>query len=669
MKKTGVAIPVAALRSKNSAGCGEFLDLIPFADFCKNSDLKIIQLLPVNDTGTESSPYSSLSAFALHPVYINIEALPEMQVSSPVTKQVLAAVKQLKKEGDSNPRFNYRKVRAEKLSLLRKLYDENADSILADKKILHWIESNPWISEYAVFMRLKALNNEASWKEWKKYKKITAQQIEELWNNKSFWKDHLFYAWIQFHLDEQFSEAASYVKSAGIQLKGDIPIMMNEDSHDIWAHPEFFRHDLRAGSPVDAMNPVGQNWGFPTYNWANLKKADYSWWVGRLAQAAAYYQLYRIDHVLGFFRIWAIPDTECTAVLGHTEPYEPITTAELKKLGFSDERIRWLCKPHVPTRIIEEVNGNDYLGTHGLLHTIMDRIGEEELWLFKSSIKGDKDIWAREDLPQPVRERLAEKWRDRMLVETEKGKYFPNWIYEQTSAWQSLSEDEKAEIKEFFREKSLKNEYLWEKQARELLTVLTGCTGMKACAEDLGANVDCLPSVLDDLGICGLRVVRWNRRWEKEGKPFVPFAEYPKLSVTTSSVHDSSTLRIWWISEPDAADFFKEFPPAVPKAKKSAQDEKPAAEIKPGVYSPETASYLLKTMAATESSLFIPPVQDFLGLVDKYYTSNPEDERINLPGSVNEFNWTYRLPVKIEDLLKDKKLSKEINAVVKIHDR
>lgn len=644
MKYTGTAIPLGAIKTKKSVGCGEFQDLIPFADLCKKSGIKIIQLLPVNDTGTESSPYSALSAFALHPLYVTLEKLTEDEA-------IVAKIKKLRKKYKDFQRFPYKDLRQDKLALLREIFASKKDEIAASTEISAWLSENPWVKEYAVFMNLKDVNNEASYKQWPEYKDVDAKKIQELWDCKETKEKHLFFVWLQYNLDKQFAEAATYVRSLGIMLKGDIPIMMNEDSTDAWANKDFFNDSLRAGSPVDNENPTGQNWGFPTYNWKNLEKADYSWWKNRLICASKYYDMYRIDHVLGFFRIWAIPHGECTAVLGHTEPFEPITKDELYGLGFNDDRIKWLLKPHVETRTIEEVNNNDYLGTHGLLQKVMDRIGNEELWLFKDSIKTDQDIWDSDIESYYVKERLTQKWRDRMLVEVEGG-YYPIWTYTKTTAWNSLNNEEKFRFTELLAKKNEKMDKLWEHQARTVLGELTSATKMIACAEDLGANIECLPGVLGDLNINSLCVVRWKRDWEKPSQPYYAFEHYPEKSVATASVHDSSTLRIWWCTEGDAHDFLRAFPAENPN-------------IRVGEYNPETAKYILKKVATANSMFVINPIQDFLGLVDRYYAEDMDLERVNVPGSVNAFNWTYRLPANVEDLLKDKELIAAIKEIAK----
>ncbi len=655
---TGTAIPLAALKTKNSCGVGEYLDLIPFASFCKKANLGLIQLLPVNDTGTESSPYSALSAFALHPLYVSVESLPEYSGNSEVKK----AVKSIHEKYDNEVRFNYRKIREEKMSVLRQLFQSVSKNFIADiskpkSAVSKWVKENPWVIEYAVFMELKRQFNEASWKTWpKEFRKITKEKILERWQDEKLLENHLFFAWVQMRASEQFKEAADYIAEKGIILKGDIPIMMNEDSADAWAHPEFFDDKMRAGSPPDGFNPLGQNWGFPIYRWDNLEKDGYSWWKNRLVCASKYYKAYRIDHVLGFFRIWATSDRETTATMGMTLPSSFITLAELEKAGFDKNRIRWLSQPHVPTRAIEDVNNNDYLGTHGILNKIMDRIGQEELWLFKPEIKGDKDIWENPEIPEPVKAKLAEFWRNRTLVPSGSGKFVPLWTYKETTAWQSLSEEEKNALEKILAKKSEKQDKLWEAQARKILGELTSATDMIACAEDLGANPECLPQVLSDLSILRLCVVRWCRDWAEEGQPFIAFEDYPKNSVATASVHDSSTLRLWWLEENDSPAFIRDFPP-----------ENKDGKILEKVYTPETATYLLKRMATAASCFCIHPIQDFLSLSTLYYNDNPKLEVVNVPGSVNEFNWTYRLPVNVENLSADKDLILSIKSVVNLH--
>lgn len=653
---TGIALPVASLRTEESCGVGEFLDLIPFADFCKKSDNEIIQLLPINDTGTESSPYSALSAFALHPIYIRLQKIPE---ASSFSKDI----EELKKKYEDYPRFNYREIREAKMNLLHRIFNVHEKTIVNSKPLSAWITKNPWIIEYAVFMNLKRSNFEASWKVWDKMRNPTHTEIKTFWENPQKRSEHLFFAWVQMRLDEQFASAVSYCEKQGIAIKGDIPIMMNEDSCDAWANPEFFRDDLRAGSPPDASNPTGQNWGFPIYNWDNLRKDGYKWWKQRLEQSAKYYHAYRIDHILGFFRIWSIPAGNFSGYLGWTTPHEPITTEELAERGFSGDRLRWLHEPHVPTYVVEDACNSDYLASHGHMHKLMNRVGDEELWLFKPEIHSETDI-CNSAIPDPVKGVLVQAWRNRMLQITgrdDKGKplFTPIWKFRDTIAWQSLAREEQEDLEQLINEKDRKNEVLWKKQAEELLGTLTATVDMLACAEDLGTIPESVPEVLSNLQILGLKVVRWERNWKEWGQPFNKIESYPSLSVATTSVHDSSTLRGWWEQENGASDFLSTWKP-----EDSGYPEGTSDRIRKG-YSPEAATFVLKTVARSSSEVLIVPIQDFLSLSPNYYTENPEDERINIPGSVTPFNWTYRIPVTVAELIKNKNLISKITDVLK----
>jgi 4-alpha-glucanotransferase len=645
-KATGAAIPLGAIRTNKAIG--EFSDLPVFAEFCKKADLKIIQLLPVNDSGTDSSPYNALSAFALNPVYLTIEDMPEC-ASSP---EIAGRVKKLHSDYAALPRFPYLDIRREKTAILRLLYEEHQEEIAKSPELKRWMSQNEWIISYAVYMEYKRTHLDASWKEWPEdTKNITSAEILERWNDTKLRENHLFFAWVQFNADRQFKKAAEEVSAMGIILKGDIPIMMAEDSCDVWAHRNYFDHAMRAGAPPDMFNTAGQNWGFPTYKWDNLAKDDYSWWKERLKTAAQYYKAYRIDHILGFFRIWKTPEEEITAALGRPDPLSPITQKELLAAGFTEGRIHWLSEPHIPTQPVLDANYGDYLGTHGILHIVADRIGYEELWLFKSGIRGDRDI-LKADIPQRPKDVLLRYWLNRVLVKTGKDQFSAAWNCKDSTAWQNLTEAEKTALEALFKKKNKKMEKLWEEHARTILESLTKSAPMIPCAEDLGVDLECLPPVLKDLNILSLRVVRWAKDWEKPGNPFVPFEDYPELSVATTSVHDSSTLRGWWEKENGGRELLQNLNPGA---------------TEPMEYTPERARLILAEAATAKSALYICPIQDFLGLVNTYRAANPDDERVNIPGTVSASNWTYRLPVPVSVLLKDKKLISQIADIAAAH--
>ena len=651
----GVVVPVGALRTGKHTAVGEFPDLAEFAALCKKMKLGLIQLLPVNDTGYQDSPYFALTAFALHPLYLRIGSLPEAAAFKDEAEAI-------NKEFGKAERFPYYKVLRAKMNLLREIYEANRDEIAekaARGSLAQWIERNPWVKPYAVYRRLKESYGEKSWKEWPEYREMTFAEIMAFWNDTQFREEHLFWAWLQEALDTQFSAAAQAVAEAGIVLEGDLPILMNDDSCDVWAHPDIFIQTLSAGAPPDMYSPEGQRWGFPLYNWEAQEKDNYTWWRQRLAAAGKYYQAYRIDHVLGFFRIWASALSDYTSALGRFAPCVPLTAGDLKKLGFDRNRIRWASQPHIPTgELWEALRGNwgDLFdeadvaaAAKKIFSRALDRIGTEELWLFKKKIKGEKDIDAL-GLHPAIRSYLFQAWHNRLFLEYEKGKFFPVWYYRNSRAYNTLSESEKQDLEALIAKRQAKSEKIWEAQGRKLLSVLVESSHMLPCAEDLGAVPACVPKVLTKLKIFGLRVVRWNRYWDQRGQPYVPFEDYPELSVCTAAVHDSSTIREWWEREADQQQFSGFIGvPSLPK-----------------VYNPGTAKMILSKTAAARSRFRVFQIQDLLHLSNKWYAADPSSERINVPGSNNEFNWTYRLPAPVGEIAKDKDLIRSVVELSKI---
>lgn len=678
--RTGVVVPLSALYTKECPACGDYPALKDFADFCSASDLSVVQLLPVNDTGTQSSPYSGLSAFALHPMFIRISALPEFKDALKSNKAFSTAYKKFEKEFEYKKRFDYNAVLEEKTKLLHLLYNfvekrmaTPAKTVVTageepsvydnlNREMAVFIRDNQWIIPYAVFKNIKDENMQASWKSWDEtVRDLSRDQIQMKWQNKAKKSSHNFFVWCQLRASQQFKESADYLRSKGIILKGDLPILLNEDSVDCWTYPEFFRQDWRAGSPPDGGNPMGQSWGFPTYDWDKLSEDGYGWWKDRIIASSQYYDAFRIDHILGFFRIWASSERDTTAYLGHTIPYADFSRKTLNELGFNDDRIKWLSQPHIPTGHIESITWNHDEAT-AILEKLCDRVKTEELWTFKKTITGDRDIYEMNfcddgEKNSRIQNALAEKWRDRALIEIKKNKFIKVYSFENSTAWKTLSWEEQEKLRELFEATDVKENKSWKKQALETLTAITSATQMIPCAEDLGVNLPVMPEVLKKLNILSLKVLRWTRQWEQEGQPYIPFDQYPELSVATTSVHDSSTLRQWWNQEKDSVWAF---------LKASSLDQKIDGN---SAFTPEIAEAVLKAMAGCNSALFINPLQDFLFLEHVFYMENENDERINIPGSVTDFNWTYRIPVTVKELTDNKNLVAKIAEVVKAHEK
>jgi 4-alpha-glucanotransferase len=654
---SGIVAPLSALRSASSPGCGEFPDLARFGDLVEAWGCDLVQLLPVNDSGMQSSPYFALSAFALNPVYLKIGDLSEIALC-PSAEGLRAESGLLVEKYAERPSVPYEELLKAKLVLLRKIWAElqsgrsKADRALGSE-LDGWIAANPWVKSYSAFVALKAKNGELPWWEWPRYRDPSDKDIAALWADKSFVVELRFWAWLQLRASDQFRAAAASLAARGIALMGDIPILMNKDSADVWALRRFFRLDLSAGAPPDMYSGLGQNWGFPVYDWEALEREKYGFWIERLEEAAKYYSCYRIDHVLGFFRIWSLGERESSGALGRFVPDLPMTRPELEALGFPPERLRWLSRPHVPTGRLVQAAGE--AAAKGAISAALQRIGDEELFLFKDSIKGEKDIEALPSISPAARDFLLGAWRDRAFFEYEAGSFLPTWSYRSATAWSTLSDHERMELESLIGRKRAEAEELWAHTGRRLLSALCATSSMLACAEDLGSVPACVPKVLEGLGILGLRVLRWTRRWDEGGQPYVPVADYPELTVACASVHDSSSLREWWEREADREWTWRFASESLGRDIGQCPERLGADEV--GV--------LLELIASAKSRIAVYPIQDLLAMSETLRPADPRAERINVPGTVGAGNWSYRMPFSIDAVLGEEELAAKARALAK----
>jgi 4-alpha-glucanotransferase len=332
-------------------------------------------------------------------------------------------------------------------------------------------------------------------------------------------------------------------------------------------------------------------------------------------------------------------------------------------MGWDEGRIRWMSQPHIPTgevwdavKAAKNAGSSDFPNDEAVKAEVekvfakaLSRVGNEELWLFRKEIRGEKDIYAL-PLTQTSRDFLVRQWGNRLLIEYEKDKFVPSWTYHDTRAWNSCSEDEKKEIEALFERTQAESEAVWEKEGEKILSSLQKMSKMLPCAEDLGAVPSCVPHVLKKLGILGLRVVRWTREYGKEGDPYIPLEDYPEASVCTPAVHDCSTLRAWWETEAGQDDFCRFLGlPFLPK-----------------VYNPGAAKVILSRIAGSSSRFRVFQIQDLLHLSPKWYAADPASERINVPGTHNEFNWTYRLPAGLEEIGADEIFCDEVKELAAV---
>ena len=325
----GVAVPVFSLRSEDSFGVGEFNDIKHLVDWAVKAGQNVIQLLPVNDTTMtrswqDSYPYNAVSSFALHPQFIHLPAAGVRQDAS---------YKAMKAHLESLPEVDYEAVNGAKMDLLHKLYEgAKGKATLKSAEYLAFVQTNSWLQPYAVFCVLRDIYGTPHFGEWKQLSTYQAKKVQAFADEHKSEVD--FYCYVQFLLDRQLKEAVDYAHLHGVALKGDLPIGVSRDSADAWQHPELFHMDSQAGAPPDAFAEDGQNWGFPTYNWEEMAKDGYAWWKARMGKMAEYFDAFRIDHILGFFRIWEIPVPNKSGLMGHFSPALPYAGEELRAMGF-----------------------------------------------------------------------------------------------------------------------------------------------------------------------------------------------------------------------------------------------------------------------------------------------------------------------------------------------
>jgi len=652
-KVTGVLVPLAGLRSSVSIGNGEFPDLLAIGEWCASVGIQLVQLLPVNDTGSQSSPYSALSANALHPIYIRITDLPEYrELPESARSGFDAELADGAVRFNAAARFDYPDVLAFRMDLLRRVYETSGAATKSAPQITSFLRTNGWAKVYAVFMAIKKRNGGAAWTDWEDEREIDAAGIERLWKRSDLKGDTRFYTWLQLRAAEQFAAAAQSLDTLGVALKGDIPILMNEDSADAWYDRDIFRPELRAGAPPDMFTELGQNWGFPIYNWQRLEERDFDWWRARLRNAARYYHAYRIDHVLGFFRIWAVPAGNYSGIPGFFWPQQGISAGALNEAGFDEGRINWLLEPHIPGEVLRDRAGDAVDHVEG---SVLRRLDGEDLYLFSPAVTGEQMLADLDFGETPgsdtLRDWLIGQYRDRALVKLPDGSFAPTWLFRECTRYQLLGDEEKGRFETLVADAGTASNELWAEHGRQILSVMKDSTEMLPCAEDLGVVPEAVPRVLSELGILGLKIPRWTYYWDRPDQPIVPFGEYPELSVCAPSVHDTSTMRGWWEQEEGREDLWTNlgFDTTAPPA-----------------FEPAVARSVYRGLLNTPSRIVVFALQDLLSLSPEIVHDDPALERVNVPGTYNEFNWTWRMPLTIEELQQNPTLTAEITALTSI---
>ena len=503
LRVAGTVIPLFSLRSQNSWGVGDFGDLKSFAEWLAATGQHVLQLLPVNDTSIyggagDSYPYNCVSVFALHPQYLDMSALPSLK-DGRVRAGFVRRAKRLN-EGET---FDYTAVNELKESYMRRLFDESGDVLLSEDKYKAFVEAQKeWLYPYCAyrFLSRKICAGPGNWGSYDTYNETT---IESLLNEyPDAQREMQYHAYVQYLLYAQLREAHEYCLSLGVALKGDIPIGVAPDGVDVWCDKKLFNLHGSAGAPPDAFSADGQNWGFPTYNWEVMARDGYSWWCRRFKYMAEFFDAYRIDHILGFFRIWEIPCNVSSGLSGHFRPCRPLSVEEIECAGFRFD-------PAV----------------HSCASTADLPAGPADL-LF---------------LPD---EKLS-------------GCYHPRIMASKTNSYLALDEASRQAFDRIYEDFFYhRHTNFWYEEAMKKLAPLLSATSMTACGEDLGMIPACVPWAMKQLQVLSLEIQRMPKQF---GVRFANPAYYPYLSVATPSTHDMSTLREWWTESPeDTRCFYNE---------------------------------------------------------------------------------------------------------------
>uniref|UniRef100_A0A6B2KXF1 4-alpha-glucanotransferase n=1 Tax=Arcella intermedia TaxID=1963864 RepID=A0A6B2KXF1_9EUKA len=652
-RAAGVAVPVFSLRSESGMGVGEFNDLKLLVDLSSRMGVKLIQLLPINDTSClntwrDSYPYSALSVFALHPIYIHIPALTR-------DPEILQRAKLISQTLNELPLIDYEAVMKEKTDLLKAAYRVDDGETLTTPEFAEYMESNKvWLLPYAVFKALSEKFGTTDYTCWPQaYRRVTLDEINSLSQEFKSHCDFTYYT--QFHLHLQLEDVANYAKSHNVGIKGDLPIGVNLRSVDCWLNPHLFNVSMSTGAPPDQFSTDGQNWGFPTYNWEEMKKDGYKWWKLRLKQMGKYFQAFRIDHILGFFRIWEIPRSFESGLMGHFYPSIPIHRDELSRRNIWD--IERLTVPYIPEEAIRGAFGDK---AQYILDVYLDRLPNGN-YNFKDQynterkildyLEGLKGVKPNDIDPVHIKNVFLYFIKNVVLLpqpENPQDHFYPRINMNKTLSYDHLDQPTQKHLWDLYLDYFYKRqEDLWRRIGEERLPMMKMASDMLVCGEDLGMLPDCIFPVMKKYSILGLRV----QRMPPDPKiAFAHPADYSYMTVCTPSSHDCSTIRGWW--EEDKA-----------KTQEFYNSILGEGGLAPPYCEPWISRKIIEQHMWSPSMWAIFPIQDFFGIVSDLRVADPKSEQINDPSNPIHY-WRYRIHLTLEDLINHPTFSNDIRALV-----
>lgn len=651
-KLAGTQVPVFSLRTRKSAGIGDFGDLKTMIDFVASTGQKVLQLLPINDTTithtwTDSYPYSCISVFAIHPQYADLHALPELKDA-----KARAEAEKTRAELNALDKIDYEKVNDFKINYLRQIFNQEGEKMMKTAEYKAFFQASElWLVPYAQYSYLRDKNGTADFNQWPDHQVWDEAERKVLAAPKTAaYKNVAFFYFVQFVLDRQMQEAHEHAKAKGVILKGDIPIGVNRNGCDVWTEPKYFNLNGQAGAPPDDFSANGQNWGFPTYNWFEMLKDGCQWWNRRFKNMARYFDAYRIDHVLGFFRIWEIPVHSVHGLLGQFAPALAMSREEIESYGLHFQEDRF-TRPFITDWVLDRVF-HERAGE--VKEKYLDRLDDERYQMkpevdtqrkveaLFADVTNEKELWLRDGLYALISDVLF------VRDYTNPGVFHPRISAQLDFIYESLYDNDKAAFNRLYNDYFYRrNNQFWYQEAMKKLPKLVQATRMLVCAEDLGMVPDCVPWVMDELKILSLELQSMPK------DPSVKFGHLsrnPYRSVCTISSHDMPTLRMWWDENIQRT---QEYYNTMLYRQGSAPHPLPGW----------LASDIISRHLTSPSMLCILSIQDWLATDEALRLPDADAERINIPANPKHY-WRYRMHLNIEDLAADKRFVQNITEMI-----
>lgn len=663
----GTLVPVFSLRTQNSFGIGDFGDLKMMIDFVALTGQKVLQVLPINDTTithtwTDSYPYSCISVFALHPQYVDLNQLPELKDA-----KHRKHYEKLRKKLNALSQIDYEQVNNAKIAYLQEIYQQEGEEILQSPRFVQFFaQESSWLVPYARYCTLRDSYGTADFTTWATHKRWEESERKALSTPGSkAYKAVAFHYFVQYILFSQMQSAHEYAQSKGVILKGDIPIGVHRHSCDVWQEPEYFHLDGQAGAPPDDFSVRGQNWGFPTYNWEAMLADGCRWWNKRFQSMQRYFDAYRIDHVLGFFRIWEIPIHSVHGLLGQFSPAIGMSPEEIEAYGlhFNEDHF---TRPFIADWVLQRVFGKyaETIKQHFLDHRHDDIFDLKPQYDTQRKIEAAYEngefaplVQTGDNAEQAVylRDGLMSLASDVLFVRDKRDpkRFHPRISVQFDFIYEALYDSDKAAFNRLYNDYFYRrNNDFWYHEAMKKLPALVQSTSMLVCAEDLGMVPDCVPWVMNELRILSLEL----QSMPKDPKVrFGHLSANPYRSVSIISSHDMPTLRQWWDEDWERTQEYYN---------SMLYHGGPAPHPLPG----DLATYIIAQHLASPSMLCVLSIQDWMAMDEQLRLADADAERINIPANPRHY-WRYRMHKSIEELMQEKHWVEQIRSLIASNGR